>query len=602
MNKTTDRSLPYLICELANTHAGDAAAVEELIDAFAGLDYAGKAIKFQVFGADTIALPDFPWYGVYQQLEFDPATWSRFFDRASAHGDVWVDAFDVYGIEIIGRNLNLIAGVKLQSSVLENEEVLSALRMIDLSSKSLLINVSGFDLDQISGLVDVFRTITERLVLQIGFQGYPTAIEDTALQKIPILRAAFPDLQIGMADHADAGSDFAQLAPVYAYLAGCSSIEKHFCLNRAEAKYDGYSALQADEMQRLCHRLADLAQARHGLFVSASEQNYLEKSVQVPVLRVSQLAGSQIPLRDLMFRRTAQKGISWPQIHTLQSQGMILSGDRPALGTISAEHFRPAQVACIVACRMKSSRLPRKAILPIAGISSVERCLYQCLSTQGVGQVILATSTLDEDAVLSEHLCSGAVRFWAGDPDDVISRYVGACDHHGVDVVVRVTADCPLVSSEILETLLDSHFHSGADYTAATNAAVGTAGEVINASALRLVIERLGRAPHSEYMTWYFRNNPELFRINLVDLPRELVRNYRLTLDHPEDLQLFEAVLAHLEPKTAYTLAEVFGVLDSHPEIAALNAHIELKYVVDQELIAMLNEKTRIPPHPDAKR
>lgn len=243
--------------------------------------------------------------------------------------------------------------------------------------------------------------------------------------------------------------------------------------------------------------------------------------------------------------------------------------------------------------------MPKKAILPIAGVPSVERCLYQCLVIDGVDKVILATSDLPEDSVLSNYLCDGRVGFYQGDPDDVISRYLQACEQFGIDVVVRVTADCPLVSAEIAKVLLESHFQIGADYTAAVDAAVGTSCEIIETSALRTVIDRLGRAQHSEYMTWYFRNNPDVFRLNIIDLPRELVRRWRLTLDHPEDLEVFESVFAELGgDRKAISLPDVFTLLDSRPDIAERNAHLELKYVSDQNLIALLNSATRIPSKP----
>ena len=98
-------------------------------------------------------------------------------------------------------------------------------------------------------------------------------------------------------------------------------------------------------------------------------------------------------------------------------------------------------------------------------------------------------------------------------------------------------------------------------------------------------------------MTWYFKNNPETFSLNLVELPREMVRDYRLTLDHAEDLEVIESVVSELgADQEVYRLQDVFALLDARPDIAQRNAHIELKYVVDQDLITMLNEKTRLPP------
>jgi len=44
-------------------------------------------------------------------------------------------------------------------------------------------------------------------------------------------------------------------------------------------------------------------------------------------------------------------------------------------------------------------------------------------------------------------------------------------------------------------------------------------------------------------MTWYFQKNPEYFKLNYVTLPDELIRDYRVTHDYPEDLSMFEAVM-----------------------------------------------------------
>jgi N,N'-diacetyllegionaminate synthase len=589
------KKLPYLVCELANSHGGDETILTELIHHIGELSYPKKAIKFQVFQADKIAQPDYEWFQVYEKLQLSEGVWTSLIDRAAAVADVWIDVFDVYSMEVVRKNLRKITGLKLQASVLENQEILSELASIDLDSKTLVINISGYELDDIARFVTIFENFSKNLVLQLGFQAYPTAISDTALQKIGVLKAAFPSLALGIADHADATTGFALLAPVYANILGCSYIEKHLCLDRKTAKYDAFSALIPSEMKNLCLLLLEAVHARDGFFVGASEKAYLEKSVQIPSVRSSISPGALIATSDLLFRRTARPGLSWSQIADIQRSRKIVKQEINNGITVLSENFRPAKIAAIVACRMKSSRLPKKATIPIAGISSVERCLSQCLATKGLDEVILATSTLGEDSVLAQYLFSDKVQLWRGDPDDVISRYLGACDKYAIDVIVRVTADCPLILPEILEFLLEKHFDAGADYTAAEACAVGTSGEIINASALRKVLAHFGSAPHSEYMTWYFKNNPDVFKVNIVELPTELVRPYRMTLDYPEDLEMFEAVYAALDmEKLPYTAHEVFGVIDRSPEISMINSHIELKYVSDQSLIDTLNKQTRM--------
>ena len=97
-------------------------------------------------------------------------------------------------------------------------------------------------------------------------------------------------------------------------------------------------------------------------------------------------------------------------------------------------------------------------------------------------------------------------------------------------------------------------------------------------------------------MTWYFQNNPEFFNLQFIDLPPELVRSYRLTLDYEEDLQLFNAIDQHFKSKgkSTYSLIEIFEYLDAHPEISSINKDCQLKYKTDQTLIDLLNEKTKM--------
>ena len=94
-------------------------------------------------------------------------------------------------------------------------------------------------------------------------------------------------------------------------------------------------------------------------------------------------------------------------------------------------------------------------------------------------------------------------------------------------------------------------------------------------------------------MTWYFQNNKDIFKINIVNLPDHLVRDYRLTLDYQEDLDMFEALLKKLKSKPI-TTRNIFKILDNNPEISAINSHITLTYKTDKKLINKLNRETRI--------
>ena len=221
--------------------------------------------------------------------------------------------------------------------------------------------------------------------------------------------------------------------------------------------------------------------------------------------------------------------------------------------------------------------------------------MQSCLNIKDTHFTILATSDLEADKILKNYTYSPSVIFHTGDPEDVIRRYLGIIDKLGIDVIVRVTADMPYVSSEIVDYLMTKHFESGADYTVAKQSAVGSSAEIINTRSLKKIKDYFPNANYSEYMTWYFQNNPEHFKLNFVDLPENLVRDYRLTLDYKEDLDLFIEIQKHIDnSKKPQNIETIFEFLDNNKDVAKLNSHITLKYKTDTELINTLNRETKI--------
>ncbi len=92
-------------------------------------------------------------------------------------------------------------------------------------------------------------------------------------------------------------------------------------------------------------------------------------------------------------------------------------------------------------------------------------------------------------------------------------------------------------------------------------------------------------------MSWYLFNNPDQFSINYVDLPPELIRDYRLTIDYQEDLDLLNKI--EIANVTA-NLGDIFTYLDENPDVARINQEIQLIYKTDANLIEKLNQETKM--------
>ena len=588
---------PYIILELANTHGGDKTYMHSLIDTFA--TYQGNyGMKFQPLSPDTLATPDFQWYPVYQTLYFNPQEWHEIIQLAKQTKEVWIDLFDLYGVQIVSENLPHVHGIKFQSSVLHNEEVISTLSSLDLTHCRVILNIAAQEIEVIKQRIDYIKhqLNPKELLLEIGFQAYPTELSDSGLSKIKQIKEAF-GLPIVFADHIDGTATDSIYLPIMAWLQGATVLEKHVMLSDRETKYDHFSSQTPETFNAFTTTLAHYVAAMHAEFINPRERDYLQKTVMIPVVRRTLKAGDFIhSSQDLFFRRSGKEGLTLDEIKALQTQRMVLNKQKDLNDTLRSDDFKPAKVGVIVACRMKSSRLKEKALLPIGDLPSVEFCLRNALKFKGIHKVILATSTEAQDKILEQHTFDLKVGFYQGHPEDVMQRYIDVCEAYDLDVVVRITADMPFVDDEICSFLLEEHFKSGAEYTVGTDAAVGVNLEIFNVSCLKRIKAYFPNAEYSEYMTWYFQNNPDHVRIHKVDLPELFVRPYRLTLDYEEDLTLFNEIHEDVLPLagTEYTLRDVITYLDHHPEIAAINSHLTLKYKTDQALIDLLNEKTKI--------
>lgn len=585
-----------VIIEVANTHGGDINYMLELVDTFSKYDD-GYAIKFQPLKADALATNDFEWFPVYEQLCFNHQEWKTIIQKAKETKLVWLDLFDTYGVDVLEENIDLVDGIKLQVSVLFNYVLFERLKKLNLSNKKMIINIAALDFDEINFFVEKFeREIkVEELLLEVGFQGYPTDLLDSGISKIKTIKEKFKN-RIVFADHVDGTTDYAVWLPIIALNNGADVIEKHVMLTTRETKYDFYSSINSTQFEKLVSLMKDRENLSSAAFLNEKERLYLEKSLLKPLLNKDVAAGKGLSLtEDFDYKRSPQSGLNTREIEKLLSNRAIISTNKNKGEALKSTDFKAATIAVIIACRLKSSRLKEKALLKIGDLTSVEYCIKNAKKFAAINHVILATSDLDSDSDLVNYTYDDSVIFHKGHPDDVIKRYLDIINLLKIDVVVRVTADMPFIDNEILQLLLESHFKSGADYTNAISAAVGTNLEIINAEALRKVKSHFPNADYSEYMTWYFMNNQEHFKINLVALPDELVRPYRLTLDYDEDLVLFNKIHDELSKTNPdFNLKSVFKYLDENPEVAKINSHIQLKYKTDQALIDTLNEKTKI--------
>ncbi len=227
---------------------------------------------------------------------------------------------------------------------------------------------------------------------------------------------------------------------------------------------------------------------------------------------------------------------------------------------------------------MGSTRLPGKVLRPLAGRPMVLHVADRAARIPGVDGVVVATPDGDEDAPLRAALEAAGVPTVAGPTDDVLRRFAIAARATEADVVVRITADCPLLSPAVSGLVVAAFLAGGCDYASNTLERTWPRGmdtEVLSRETLD-ALDGTATAPFErEHVTPGAWQHPERFALRSVRGTTDR-SDLRLTVDTDADFRLVEAILAALGRDDA-ELEDVLALLARRPELRALNAAVVQK-------------------------
>ncbi len=123
----------------------------------------------------------------------------------------------------------------------------------------------------------------------------------------------------------------------------------------------------------------------------------------------------------------------------------------------------------ILQARVASTRLPGKVLLDVMGRPMLARQIERLLRSTKADEIVVATTDDEADAPLATLADECGVRWYRGDADDVLRRYVNAAQEAAADVVVRTTGDCPLIDPGVLDHVIEELITHHADCDYASN-------------------------------------------------------------------------------------------------------------------------------------
>lgn len=241
-------------------------------------------------------------------------------------------------------------------------------------------------------------------------------------------------------------------------------------------------------------------------------------------------------------------------------------------------------VHATIQARMTSTRLPGKVLMPAAGKPLLLHMIERLSRVTVIDQIIIATTVNPEDDPVAELARQAGVGLYRGSENDVLSRVLDATIHHGTDILVQTTGDCPLIDSEIIGQVIDHYVAAGCDYVSNTltrSYPIGMDTQVYRRSVLEDVATRTQDPVDREHVSAYIYHHPERYSLSNFHAPEALTDpKLRLTLDTSEDYDVIRRVFDALYPNNpAFTLGDILSLLRLHPEWRAINDHVEHKWL-----------------------
>lgn len=241
----------------------------------------------------------------------------------------------------------------------------------------------------------------------------------------------------------------------------------------------------------------------------------------------------------------------------------------------------------LMAARMGSSRFPGKSLADLHGKPMLERMVERIRRARGIGRVVLATTDLTEDDHLARWAEEMGIGCFRGSASDVLGRLHGAAEAFGMDVIVEMLGDNPLVHSDLIEAALDRYAAGGLDYVATlTNEypkapaglqrfPIGVRVQVFGIDTIRRCSELATAPENREHATSFIALHPEIFRTAFVEATGQFASSSRpeltFAVNHPGNLDLIRAIFARCyEMDPNFSVAAAIATYDADPRMAAL--------------------------------
>lgn len=237
------------------------------------------------------------------------------------------------------------------------------------------------------------------------------------------------------------------------------------------------------------------------------------------------------------------------------------------------------KVGVIVQARMGSTRLKGKVLKELSGRPVLWHVVERLKHSKYLNEIIIATTENLEDNSIVDFCSEHKISCFRGEELDVLKRYYDAAQNYKLDIVVRVTSDCPLIDPQIVDSLIKTLVEGNFDYVSNSfekTFAKGLECSAFTFEALKKCMENARKSEHREHVVLYMRENINLFKTFGIKNSKD-ESDYRITLDEIDDYRLLNLVYERLYKENSIINVKEALIYIEENNLKIMNAHVEQK-------------------------
>jgi spore coat polysaccharide biosynthesis protein SpsF len=252
------------------------------------------------------------------------------------------------------------------------------------------------------------------------------------------------------------------------------------------------------------------------------------------------------------------------------------------------------KIVCIIQARMGSSRLPGKVLKEICGKPMLDWVIRRASRSQMVDQILVAATISSDDEPIARFCETNDISLLRGSEFDVLNRYYQAASSMDADIIVRLTADCPLIDPDLIDKIIHALLDEKADFAANRlpppyhrTYPIGLDVEVATFTALETAWKNAAEGFEREHVMPYLYDPAHGMKFVVADHVEDL-GSLRWTVDTPEDLEFVRQVTKRFDCRDDFSWLDVLKLVKEYPELSEINARISHKSLKDVDSRAKL--------------